>query len=93
MLKPLHDNVVLRKKEPEKKTKSGIILTSSDTESPKTAEVVSVGPGKKDHAMSVKKGDMVVFKSYATTDIEFNGEKYLLIKESDILATVKEDEQ
>ncbi len=89
MLKPLHDNVVMRREEPDKQTKSGIILTSKDQESPKTAKVVAVGPGKDDKSMNVKVGDTVVFKSYATTNLEFDDEEYLIIKESDILAIVE----
>ncbi len=92
MLKPLNDNVVLEKGEPEKKTQSGIILSSKDQESPKTAKVVAVGPGTKEHKMTVGVGDTVVFKSYATTDIELDGKEYLVVKESDILAIVEGEE-
>jgi len=91
MLKPLHDNVVLKEKKPEKTTKSGIILTSDDTQKPNTAQVISVGPGTSDHKMSVNEGDIVVYKNYAPTDIEIDGEKYLVIKESDILAIMEDD--
>ncbi len=89
MLKPLNEHVILKKETPEKKTKSGIILTSKDQESPTMAKVIAVGPGNNDYKMTVKKGDMVVFKSYATTDIEYQGESYLILKENDILAIVE----
>ncbi len=89
MLKPLHDNVVLEKSAPEEKTKSGIILSSKDQETPKTAKVIAVGPGKDDEPLSVKVGDQVVFKSFATTDIELDDKEYLIIKEEDILAIVE----
>ncbi len=89
MLKPLHDNVVLEREAPEETTKSGIILSSKDQEKPKTAKVVAVGPGKDDEPLSVDVGDTVVFKSYATTDVEFDEKEYLIIKEEDILAKVE----
>ncbi len=89
MLKPLHENVVLKKENPEKKTSSGIILTSQNQDKPTTATVVAVGPGSTDHKMTVKKGDTVVYKSYATTDITLDGNDYLIVKESDILAIVE----
>ncbi|MFW6298099.1 MAG: co-chaperone GroES [Bacillota bacterium] len=92
MLKPLHNNVVLEKKAPESKTKSGIILTSDDQEKPKTAKVVAVGPGKDDKPMSLSEGDIVVYRSYATTDVELDGNEYLIIEESDILAKVEGDD-
>ncbi len=93
MLKPLHDNVVLQKKAPESKTKSGIILTSDDQDTPKTAKVVAVGPGKDDKSMSVKEGDVVVYRSFGTTEVELEGNEYLIIEESDILAKVEGDDQ
>ncbi len=89
MLKPLHDHVVLKKDDPEKKTKSGIILTTHDQDNPTTASVVAVGPGTEDHVMSVKEGDTVVYKSYATTEVTINDTTYLIIKESDILAIME----
>lgn len=93
MLKPVHDNVVLKKKAPENKTKSGIILTSDDQDTPKTATVVAVGPGKDDKPMSVREGDTVVYRSFATTEIEMDGTEYLIISDSDILAKVEGDDK
>ena len=93
MLKPLHNNVVLEKREPANKTKSGIILASDDKDTPKTAKVVAVGPGKDDKPMSVSEGDVVVYRSYATTDIEMDGTKYLIIEDTDILAKVEGDDK
>ncbi len=89
MLKPLYDHVVLAPEKEDNKTKSGIILTSKDDERPQTAKIIAVGPGKDGNALSVKVGDRVVFKSYATTEVTFDEKKYLILKESDILAIVE----
>ncbi len=89
MLKPLYDHVVLEPEKEENKTKSGIILTAKDNERPQMAKVTAVGPGKEGNALSVKVGDKVVFKAYATTEITFDDKKYLILKESDILAIVE----
>ncbi len=95
MLKPLYDHVVLEATPEEKKTQSGIILTSSDSEKPSIATVVAVGKGKfeeSDHVpLTVKKGDRVVFKRYATTEVKLNDVTYLILKESDILAIVEDE--
>ena len=88
-LKPLHDHVVLEPEKEENKTKSGIILTSKDNERPQTAQVVAVGPGEGGEKMSVTVGQTVVFKQYTTTEVTFDDKKYLIVKESDILAIVE----
>jgi len=94
MLKPLHDHVVLEVIKKESATKSGIVLSEKDQEKPTIGKVLSVGPGLyKDgnyQPMSVKEGDEVVFKKYATTELTLNDNQYLVVKESDILAIVKE---
>lgn len=93
MLKPLHDNVVLKKEKAEKKTASGIILTGDVKEQPSFATVLAVGEGQmidgKRVAPTVKVGDKVVFKKYSTTEFKFEEEEYLLIAEKDILAIVE----
>jgi chaperonin GroES len=93
MLKPLHDNVVLKKEKVEQKTASGIILTGDVKEEPDYATVVAVGPGKfvdgKLVPMNVKVDDKVVFKQYSTTKVKFNEEEYLIISEKDILAILE----
>ncbi len=91
MLKPLHEQVVLEVKEKENKTKSGIILTSKERDETTIATVVSVGFKKDDEPFCVAPGDQVVYKSYATTEFSWGEKKYLLIKESDILAIVEEE--
>jgi chaperonin GroES len=92
MLKPLHDNVVLKKEKVEKKTASGIILTGDVKEQPSFAEVIAVGSGLivdgKLVPPMVKIGDKVVYKRYSTTEFKFEEEEYLIIAEKDILAII-----
>ncbi|MEF9961944.1 MAG: co-chaperone GroES [Erysipelotrichaceae bacterium] len=93
MLKPLHDNVILKKEEVEKKTASGIILTDVTDKQPAVAKVVAIGSGKvvdgKVQEISVKVNDMVVYKEYSGTKVEFNSEEYLIVSQDDILAIVE----
>ncbi|HEY8444811.1 MAG TPA: co-chaperone GroES [Bacilli bacterium] len=93
MLKPLHDNVVLKKEKVEQKTASGIILTGNVKEEPNIASVVAVGDGAlvdgKKVPLTVKVGDKVVYKKYSTTEFKFEEEEYLIINEKDILAIVE----
>ena len=93
MLKPLLDRVVVKMIESEETTKSGIILTSSAKEKPQIAEVLEVGPGEvidgKTENMYVKKGDKVVLNKYAGTEIKYQGEDLIIVKQSDILAIVE----
>ena len=90
MLKPLGDRVVVKMCEAEETTKSGIILSSGSKEKPQIAEVIAVGPGGKVDGetveMQVKKGDKVVLNKYAGTEIKYEGEDYIIVKQSDILA-------
>ena len=92
-IKPLTDRVVLKRAEAEEKTKSGIILTGAAKEQPEFAEVVAVGPGgiidDKEVKMNLKKGDMVFMSKYAGTEIRFDGEDYIIVKEADILAVIE----
>jgi chaperonin GroES len=84
-LQPLGDYVVATAEEAQTKTTSGILLPENAAEKPKTAKVVAVGP----NAKQVKVGDSIVYKSYSTTDVKVGGTEYILVKEEDILATVK----
>ena len=84
-LQPLGDYVVATAEEVQTKTASGILLPENAAEKPKTAKVVAVGP----NAKQVKPGDSIVYKSYSTTDVKVGGTEYILVKEEDILATVK----
>ena len=92
-LVPLADRVVLKQLDAEEKTKSGIVLPGTAQEKPQQAEVVAVGPGGivdgKEVAMSVKKGDQVIYSRYAGTDVKLDGEEYVIVRQSDILAVVK----
>jgi chaperonin GroES len=84
-LQPLGDYVVAVGEEAESKTASGIYLPEKAQEKPKTAKVVAVGPG----ATQIKKGDRIVYKSYSTTEVKVGSDEFILVKEEDVLATVK----
>lgn len=92
MIKPLADRVLIKMKEGEETTKSGIILASNAQEKPQIAEVIEVGPGKmvdgKIETMNVKKGDNVIVSKYAGTEVKYEGVEYLIVKQDDILAIV-----
>lgn len=85
-LKPLSDRVLVKPAEAEQKTASGIIIPDSAKEKPLKGGVIAVGPGTKDEAMQVTVGDVVLFGKYAGTEIELDGEKLLIMRQSDILA-------
>lgn len=87
-IKPLQDRVVVKMVEAEETTKGGIILSGSAKEKPEVAEVLEVGPGKKDVAMEVKKGDKVLISKYSGTNVKLEGEEYIIVKMEDILAVV-----
>lgn len=84
-LQPLGDYVVAQAEEAQTKTASGLYLPDNAREKPKTAKVVATGP----NAKQVKAGDRIVYKSYSTTEVKVGAEEYILVKEEDILATVK----
>ena len=90
MLKPLNDRVVLKMTEAEETTKSGIILSSGSKEKPQIAGVIAVGPGRevdgKKVTMLVKKGDKVVINKYSGTEVKYEGEDYIIVRQDDILA-------
>jgi len=92
MIKPLSDRVLVKMQESEETTKSGIILASTAKEKPQIAEVIEVGTGKivdgKREEMNVKKGDKVVVSKYAGTEVKYEGEEYIILREEDILAIV-----
>ena len=89
MLKPLADRVVIKMIENEETTKSGIILAGKAQEKPQFAEVLEVGPGTEKVKMEVKKGDIVVVNKYAGTEVKYEGEEYIIVKQDDILAIVE----
>lgn len=92
MIKPLMDKVLIKMKEKEETTKSGIILTATK-EKPQIAEVIEVGPGRvidgEKEEMYVKKGDKIIFNKYSGTEVKYEDEEYLIISQSDILAIVE----
>ena len=93
MIKPLGNRVVVKMKEGEEKTKSGIILAEAAKEKPQIAEVIEVGPGEiidgKPEVMNVKKGDNIIISEYAGTKVKYNQEEYIIVKQDDILAIVE----
>ncbi|MEK7059773.1 MAG: co-chaperone GroES [Patescibacteria group bacterium] len=84
-LQPLGDYVVAVGEEAKSKTASGLYLPDNAQEKPKTAKVVAVGA----QAKQIKIGDRIIYKSYSNTDVKVEGQDYILIKEEDVLATVK----
>jgi chaperonin GroES len=86
MIKPLADRVLVQPKEAETKTASGIYIPDTAKEKPQQGKVIAVGPGKKDEPMEVKVGDEVIYGKYAGTEVTVENEKYLIVKQSDILA-------
>ncbi|NLU32717.1 MAG: co-chaperone GroES [Clostridiaceae bacterium] len=92
-VRPLGARALLKEIESEETTKSGIVLPSSAKEKPYIAEVIEVGPGEmkdgKEIKMVIKKGDRVLFRKYAGTEVKLDGEEYLLIRQDDILAVIE----
>ena len=88
-IKPLMDRVVIKMTEAEETTASGIILAGAAKEKPQVAEVVAVGPGKKDVEMNVKVGDKVLVSKYSGTDVKVDGQEYTIVKMEDVLAVVE----
>ena len=92
MIKPLGNKVLIKMKEGEETTKSGIILSSGAQEKPQIAEVIEVGPGRKIDGkiepMEVKKGDNVILSKYSGTEVKYEGIDYIIVKQEDILAIV-----
>ncbi|MDR2626595.1 MAG: co-chaperone GroES [Dysgonamonadaceae bacterium] len=87
-IKPLADRVLIRPAAAEEKTVGGIIIPDSAKEKPLKGEVVAVGNGTKDEAIVVKSGDQVLYGKYAGTEIEVDGEKLLIMRQSDILGII-----
>ena len=87
-IRPLADRVLVKPAPAEEKTVAGIIIPDSAKEKPLKGEVVAVGNGTKDEEMVLKKGDQVLYGKYAGTEIELDSEKYLIMRQSDILAII-----
>jgi chaperonin GroES len=93
-LKPLADRVIVKQSEAEEKTASGIVLPDTAKEKPTRGKIVAVGPGKLDdngkrHELNVKVGDTVFYGKYSGTDVEIDGEKFVILRESDLLGVLE----
>ncbi len=93
-IKPLYDRVVVRRLEAETVTKGGIVIPDKSAEKPTQGEVLAIGSGAlrdngEQRPLSVKVGDRVLFGQYAGTELKLNGETYLIVRESDILAVIE----
>jgi chaperonin GroES len=87
-IKPLGDRVLVKPAPAEEKTVSGIIIPDSAKEKPLKGEVLAVGKGTKDETMEVAVGNTVLYGKYAGTELEWDGEKYLIMRQSDIFAII-----
>ncbi len=93
-IRPLHDRVIVRRKEEERTTAGGIVIPDSATEKPSMGEILAVGSGKvtdsgDTRALEVKVGDAVYFGKYSGTEIKVDGEELLIMREDDIIAVVE----
>ncbi|HYR25895.1 MAG TPA: co-chaperone GroES [Aquabacterium sp.] len=93
-LRPLHDRLIVKRKEPELKTASGIVIPDSAGEKPEQGEVLATGPGRRNDkgdfvALIVKPGDTVLFGKYAGQTVKLDGEDLLVIREEDVLAIIE----
>ena len=87
-IKPLADRILVKPAEAEMKTAGGIIIPDTAKEKPQKGTIVAVGPGKKDEPMTLKVNDTVLYGKYSGTEIQYDGETYLIMRESDIYATL-----
>jgi chaperonin GroES len=87
-IKPLADRVLVKPAAAEEKTVGGIIIPDTAKEKPLKGEIVAVGKGTKDEEMVLKEGDKVLYGKYAGTEIELDGETYLIMRQSDVLAII-----
>ena len=87
-IRPLADRVLVKPAPAEEKTAGGIIIPDTAKEKPLQGEVLAVGNGTKDEEMVLKAGDTVLYGKYAGTEVEFDGEKYLIMRQSDVLAVM-----
>jgi chaperonin GroES len=93
-IRPLHDRVIVKRLEEERKTASGIVIPDTATEKPDQGEVVAVGPGKRDDSgklieMGLKIGDRVLFGKYAGQTVKMDGQELLVMREEDIMGVVE----
>lgn len=88
-IQPLADRVLIKPAAAEERTVGGIIIPDSAKEKPLRGEVLAVGQGTKDEQMILKAGDQVLYGKYAGTELELDGEKYLIMRQSDVLAIIQ----
>ncbi|MDR0577605.1 MAG: co-chaperone GroES [Candidatus Accumulibacter sp.] len=93
-IRPLHDRVIVKRLEEERKTASGIVIPDNAAEKPDQGQVIAVGPGKRDEngkhvAMDVKAGDRILFGKYAGQTVKVDGEELLVMREEDIMGVVE----
>ena len=93
-LRPLSDRVIVRQSDAEEKTASGIVLPDTAKEKPTTGKVIAVGPGKLDDKgkrleIGLKTGDVVYYGKYSGTDVEVDGTKYVILRETDVLGVLE----
>jgi chaperonin GroES len=93
-LRPLDDRVVIKQSDAEERTTGGIYLPDTAKEKPQTGKIIAIGPGKllddgKRSKMSVKKNDRVIYGKYMGNEVELDGEKYVILRESDLLGIVE----
>ena len=93
-LRPLQDRVIVKQSEAEEKTKSGILLPDTAKEKPTKGKVIAVGPGRLDDSgkpmeIGLRVGDTVYYGKYSGTDIEVNSEKFVILRESDVLGVLE----
>ena len=92
-IRPLGDRILVKRVEAEEKTAGGILLPESAKEKPKEGKVIAMGDGKQLESgerstFSVKKGDRVLFSAYAGTEVKFDGDEFLIMREEDVLAII-----
>jgi len=93
-VRPLHDRILVKRVEEEKKSKGGIIIPDTAKEKPQEGRVVAVGTGKvlengSIRALEVGKGDRVLFSKYSGSEVQIEGEEHLIIREEDVLAVLE----
>jgi chaperonin GroES len=94
-IRPLHDRVIVRRVEEERKSAGGIVIPDTAAEKPMKGEVVAAGPGKllddgKVHPLNVKAGDKVLFGKYSGTEVKVEGEELLVMREDDIMGVIED---
>lgn len=93
-LKPLHDRVLVKRVESDKKTKGGLFIPDAHQDKPQEAEIVAVGPGRRDDSGKliepcVKKGDRVLLGKYSGSEVKVEGEEYVIVREDEILCVIE----